>query len=88
MAQPDSENVGTLTHFAPAERVGAAEVRSLHHRILLDRVLPEVIEAIPDMVLVLNRERQAIAANRLALTSLGAPGRRSSACARARSSAA
>ncbi len=73
MAQPDSENVGTLTHFAPSERAAAAEVRSLHHRILLDRVLPEVIEAIPDMVLVLNRERQAIAANRLALTSLGAP---------------
>lgn len=39
----------------------------------LDAFLTELLEAIPDMVLVLDGERRAIAANRQALTTLGKP---------------
>jgi hypothetical protein len=55
----------------PARPAGAAETESLHRAVHLNRFLAELIEAIPDMVLVLNSERQAIAANRQALTTLG-----------------
>jgi signal transduction histidine kinase len=54
-----------------ARRSGAAEVESVHRKVLLDRFVSELLEAIPDMVLVLNSERQAIAANRQAMTTLG-----------------
>jgi len=39
----------------------------------LDAYLSEILEAIPDMVLVLDDQRQAIAANRQALATLGKP---------------
>jgi len=39
----------------------------------LDASLSEILEAIPDMVLVLDAQRQAIAANRQALSTLGKP---------------
>lgn len=46
---------------------------ALRRRIPLDDLLAEFIEAIPDMVLVLDGERKAIAANRRALAALGRP---------------
>lgn len=55
-------------HARPA---GAAPAGSPCHKVFLDRFLSELLEAIPDMVLVLDSERQAVAANRQALATLG-----------------
>ena len=55
----------------PAGIAAPAEGRTPGRRIPLDAFLSELLEAIPDMVLVLDAERQAIAANRQALTTLG-----------------
>lgn len=55
---------------APAGAAGDEALRRLVH---LDSFLSGFLEAIPDMVLILNGKRQAIAANRQALATLGRP---------------
>ncbi len=52
---------------------GRAEDKPLDDPGRIDRILSGLIEAIPEMVLVLNGERRAIAANRRALETLGKP---------------
>jgi len=51
------------TFFAPAKRASLREVEEIRRRVLLDRTLSSLLDAIPDYVLVLNRERQVVAAN-------------------------
>lgn len=55
----------------PAERARRAKAEALRRKIRLDAFLSAFLEAIPDMALVLDRERRAIAANRAALRTLG-----------------
>lgn len=59
------------TYFAPAGRDTSTEVR--HKRAIMDRVplLSKVLDAIPDMVMILNRNRQIITANRKVIETLG-----------------
>ncbi len=45
----------------------------MHRKIHLDAFLAEFLEAIPDMVLILDDQRQVIAANQQALLTLGKP---------------
>lgn len=66
-----SNDLHPATHFAPAPRASTDEVRSTHHRVLLDAVLHSLLEALPDYVLVLNRERQVVAANSRLLDAFG-----------------
>lgn len=59
------------SHFAPAERASDRQVAEMSGRILVDRVLGALIEALPDYILVLNRERQVVAANQRLLEAFG-----------------
>ena len=59
------------TFFAPAERVADDVIRDQHARFVSDPILSWMLEALPLPAAVLNRQRQAIAANRLALAALG-----------------
>lgn len=51
------------TFFAPAERASRRKVEEVRQRVLLDPTLSSLLDAIPDYVIVLNHERQVIAAN-------------------------
>ena len=66
-----SDDLHPATYFAPAPRASAEEVHSTHQRVLLDEVLRSLLEALPDYVLVLNRERQVVAANSRLLNAFG-----------------
>ena len=61
----------TATLFAPAELASRAEVEEVRHRVLLDKTLSSLLDAIPDYALVLNHERQVVAANRRLLDTFG-----------------
>lgn len=52
------------TFFAPAERASRMEVDETRYRVLLDRTLSSLLDAIPDYALILNHERQVIAVNK------------------------
>lgn len=52
------------TFFAPAERASRMEVDETRYRVLLDRTLTSLLDAIPDYALILNHERQLIAVNK------------------------
>ncbi len=52
------------TYFAPAERASRMEVDETRYRVLLDRTLSSLLDAIPDYALILNHERQVIAVNK------------------------
>lgn len=54
----------TATYFAPAERASRMEVDEIRYRVLLDRTLSSLLDAIPDYALILNHERQVIAVNK------------------------
>lgn len=51
------------TEFAPAERASQDEVLRLYHLINEQVLLKEVIDAIPDIFLILNSKRQIVFAN-------------------------
>lgn len=60
------------THFAPADRDAPSEIRRKTE--IIDRVplLSKALDAMPDMVVILNRNRQIVAANKKLLKTLGA----------------
>lgn len=64
----------TPTFFAPAERASRAKVEEIRQRVLLDTTLSSLLDAIPDYALVLNHERQVVAANRRLLDAFGMQG--------------
>jgi K+-sensing histidine kinase KdpD len=59
------------THFAPAERAGVEEVQSERATLLSDRLAPVLLEAIPELVMVLNHQRQVLAVNQRFLDTAG-----------------
>ena len=61
----------TTTFFAPAERASRTEVEEIRNRVLLDTTLSSLLDAIPDYALVLNHERQVVAANNRLLAAFG-----------------
>ncbi len=61
-----------LTHFAPAVRADEAEVQAARQRVLQNDVAMTILESMPDLVLILNPQRQVVAANRRVMESLGA----------------
>lgn len=63
MTKAAQEN-NTATYFAPAERASRMEVDEIRYRVLLDRTLSSLLDAIPDYALILNHERQVIAVNK------------------------
>ena len=54
------------THFAPACRLGAGEIEQTHRLLSQDGVLVQSLDAVPELVLILNQHRQIIYANRAA----------------------
>jgi signal transduction histidine kinase len=59
------------THFAPAGRATRHDVRRLAEKSLHDPLITTVLEAVGGYVLILNRYRQVLAANRELLDNLG-----------------
>jgi signal transduction histidine kinase len=53
----------TNTHFAPAARSGGEEIEQAHRTLALDPVLTQSLDAVPEIVLILNENRQIILAN-------------------------
>lgn len=67
-------DMSTQQHAAnvvPLRRAPAREVEQVRRRLLLEETLTAMIEAIPDYVLVLNEQRQALAANGRFLKTFG-----------------
>lgn len=52
-----------VTYFAPAERASKETVRQARTKVLASRMLATMLDALPDFALVLNTQRQIIAAN-------------------------
>lgn len=59
--------VAPQTCFAPPERASMETVRESRESVLVSRTLMAMLEALPDFALVLNRERQIVAANSMLL---------------------
>ena len=60
-----------LTCFAPAERADNTEVVRVSHRFLDGGFFGSLMDKLPEMVLLLNRQRQIVYANRAALEAAG-----------------
>ncbi len=59
------------THFAPGERCDAADLGSFAEAVVNDPIVSAILSSIPGSVVILNRHRQILAANREVLDSLG-----------------
>lgn len=59
-----------LTYFAPPERAGVFELRAAQQAFLRNRLAVALLEAIPDLALVLNPQRQVVAVNQRLLQAL------------------
>lgn len=59
------------THFAPPERDLRSEIRESAHRIEAAGCFRVVLDALPEIVLVLNDKRQIVFANNVAVSALG-----------------
>lgn len=60
-----------LTHFAPAARASAEQVAADHERLLSSQLMRALLEAVPDLLMVLNTQRQILAVNTRLVESLG-----------------
>jgi signal transduction histidine kinase len=54
-----------ITFYAPAKRSPITVIKNLNEIFIKDQVLCEVLNAVPDIVLILNKERQIVFANRI-----------------------
>ena len=61
----------TVTYFAPAERVSEGDVLETRERFLADPLAMTVLAALPDLVLVVNPQRQIVAYNQRLWEALG-----------------
>lgn len=59
------------THFAPAERASSKQVEQLVEKIIEDPVVHTVLKAVDGFVVILNPQRQALAANETFLKTMG-----------------
>lgn len=64
-----------LTCFAPAERADTKEVARVSHRFLDGGFFGSLMDKLPEMVLLLNPQRQIVYANRAAVEAAGAKDR-------------
>ena len=62
------------TLFAPADRASVPEVRDLHALLSRTPLLRRILGAVPDVLLLLNRQRQIVFANDAACGFLGVDG--------------
>ena len=60
----------TDSFFAPAERADQQALTHSRQQLLLDELLPSVLEALPLQAMVLNQQRQVLAANRRLIDAL------------------
>jgi signal transduction histidine kinase len=61
------------TLFAPAERAPAHEIRRISGVLIDLPLFQQIMDTVPDMIVVLNRERQIVFANRSLLNLMGLP---------------
>ncbi|OGV50632.1 MAG: hypothetical protein A2017_06930 [Lentisphaerae bacterium GWF2_44_16] len=59
------------TFFAPAERSSARELQKSHEYFSNDELLRKVLNCVPDILLVLNKNRQVVYANKTLYNALG-----------------
>ncbi|MBI3568175.1 MAG: response regulator [Gemmatimonadetes bacterium] len=57
--------------FLPAELASPADVQAMHARLMATPMLVEMLDALPGLVVLLNRQRQAVFVNRAALRRFG-----------------
>lgn len=69
LSMPDADN--HQTHFAPAERAGRPEVDRQARAVAQAPQLGRLLDQVPDLLLVLNRHRQAVFSNQSLLDLLG-----------------
>ncbi len=62
------------TYFAPAERADQATLQTLREQFQSDSLARALLEALPDLVLVVNEQRQVVACNRRFWEGLGLSG--------------
>lgn len=62
---------GHQTHFAPAERAGPEQLLIARDQVLQRSPASVLLEDFPDLLMVLNRERQVVAASKRLLETLG-----------------
>lgn len=65
------------TEFAPAERAEPQIIETAHRAITSSAILVSILDALPDQVLVLNRQRQIVYGNRAATELAASLGQRS-----------
>lgn len=63
------------TEFAPAERAAPHLVESISHRFTAAGFFGQMMDYLPDMVMILNQQRQIVYANHAALARAGLPDR-------------
>jgi signal transduction histidine kinase len=63
----------TNTYSAPAARSSPAEIEQAHRTLAQDNVLTHSLDAVPEIVLILNQNRQIILANQGACQAVGRP---------------
>ena len=59
------------THFAPTARSSPEEIAHSHRTLADDGVLTQTLDAFPELVLVLNQNREVVLANEVACRALG-----------------
>ncbi len=67
----EHENPFVFTYYAPGERADEEQLRTARARFLADETAVAVLESMPDPVMVLNAQRQIVAANSRLLDMLG-----------------
>jgi signal transduction histidine kinase len=58
-------NKTPITFYAPAERSPLSVIKNLNEIFIRDQVLCNVLNAVPDIILILNSDRQVIFANKI-----------------------
>lgn len=72
MIESDIQTVeSSETYFAPAERSSPADITAVHNVLQAEPHLNELLDAMPLMVVILNSNRQIVAANQRVLEALG-----------------
>ncbi|MDH5559903.1 MAG: PAS domain-containing sensor histidine kinase [Deltaproteobacteria bacterium] len=59
------------TDYAPAARAAKSEIERLNQHIIKLPLLPSIMNAVPNSVMILNKERQIVYANQICLDFLG-----------------
>lgn len=57
------EQNNPATYYAPAERSDASELKSAYHSLKSNKLLKEFQEAMPDLAMIINKNRQLVYAN-------------------------